>query len=378
MTMLKKNIVVLLILFISTIGGNCQNSILKINLEEAMKKHQTPKLSDIAKSITYLPLETKPECLLGEDIEKVIIRNDNILVYDYQHCYVFDMKGKYLSKFIDIGKGPHEVIQVLDICYSDKNDLIFAVDPRAEKVVVYDKMYIPKYEFKTEFWAIRICPFNGNIAFTNMSCDYDSRKILFNVTDSKGKLIKSFKHNRDPNLKIGLNYLSVILYQKEDKLFFKDKWCDTIYSVNSNLEISPYMTLYLGKYKNSPAFNDESGFQGKKRKATNLLEILDVIELNNYVITKVNKGFIYCNKETGNTYYHEPKINENQKWIGLENDFDNGPDFLPSLKLNDNSVISVAYPYNESFGDEDFKKQNNWANNVKYNDNPILMIVELK
>jgi hypothetical protein len=377
--MFQKKILIICLLFVGlNLNALCQNQFVKIDIEKAVKNHQSPNLTDIVESITYIPLETNSESLLGRDIQKVIIKDDRILIYDYAHCYVFDTNGKYITQFIKIGRGPFEVIQILDICYSKKNDLLFAVDPRDKKVVVYDNMYNPKYEFTTPFWSIKICAFNENIAYVNMQCDIDGSQILFNVANRDGKIIKSFKHNRNPKLKIGINYLPIILYPYQGKLMYKDKWCDTVYCVNSNLEISPHMILKLGDYKSSPEFNDISGIDGKNRKSNNLLDIWDIIELKNYVIIKLNKGFIYYLKNSGKTYYHEPEISKHQQWIGLTNDIDDGPAFLPKFGINDDSILSIVYAYDLQLNNENFKIKNKWASKIQLDDNPILMIAKLK
>lgn len=371
-------IILIEIIIIAALRTAGQNSMTTLDLEKAFINQMSTSLSQIAVSISYVPLETNKDCLIDKDIKQIIISNNKILVFDYKHCYVFNANGKYDTKFIREGKGPFETIQVLDICSSDSGDKIFAVDPRVSKIIVFDKNFSPIKEFKTDFASKQIVAFNNSIAYSNMSIDYDNNSPLFNIIDSDGNLIKKFKHNRDPKLKIGLNYIPIQLYRFKNMLFYKDKWCDTLYSVNTNMKISPYMTLKLGKYKNSPNFNDMSGITGKKpENRSNLLDIYSIQELNNYLLITVTNGLFIYDKTTKKMYFQKTRDNKG-KYMALSNDIDNGPEYFPKFKISDNIVASIIYPFNNGLFNEKFKSQNAWVNKLTPNDNPIIMIVKFK
>ena len=320
-------------------------------------------------------METNKDCLIDKDVKQIIIKNNKILVFDYNHCYVFNLDGKYETKFITEGKGPFETIQVLDICSSDNGDKIFVVDPRASKIVVFNKNFAPIKEFKTDFASKQIVSFNGGIAYSNMSIDYEEKSPLFDIADANGKLIKRFKHNRDSKLKIGLNYIPIQLYKFQNMLFYKDKWNDTIFSVNIDMKISPYMTLSLGKFKNSPIFNDDSGITGKKpENRKNLLDIYSIKELNNFLFITVTNGLFIYNKITKKIFFENNKDKEG-RYIGIKNDIDNGPEYFPRFLINDNAAAMIIYPYTNELKNEKLRSRYKWVDKITPNDNPILMVV---
>jgi hypothetical protein len=375
---LKLSIIGLILLnIVFCTPSKCQN-VTEINLEKLLKgKMPITSLNEIVKEITYIPLETNNECLFGSEIINVIIHDNKILVLDDKMCYVFNLQGKYITKFIQQGRGPFEAIQILDICYSSNYDRIYALDPRAKKMIVYNTDFKPQNEFSTDIAAHKMCPFNNMVAFANLSIDYDGSKLLFNITNSKGEIIKRVKDNRDPNWKIGMNFRSLILYEYNNKLIYKDKWCDTLYSISPSLNIMPYMVLKLGKYKNTPGYNDTSGLTRKPVSKNGLVDISRITELENYLYISLNGDYIVYNKnlKSASTFNVE---NNYGTWIGLTNDFDNGPNYYPQFKIDSNTIVRVVYPTEYEFNNSSFIKKHPWAEKVKIDDNPVLMIVKHK
>lgn len=74
-----------------------------IRLGDAIDTIKEVRLSELVDSITYLPLETRKECLL---------RNTSWFNYSYPYIicsrYVFDMNGKFVRSVGRIGQGPGE------------------------------------------------------------------------------------------------------------------------------------------------------------------------------------------------------------------------------------------------------------------------------
>ncbi|MDR3095059.1 MAG: 6-bladed beta-propeller, partial [Bacteroidales bacterium] len=80
-----------------------------IDLDPFFKNSKELLLSEIASDVTYIPLETSPECLIGR-IDKIISFDDKYYILDRQteSILVFDSTGKYLFKIAQIGNGPGE------------------------------------------------------------------------------------------------------------------------------------------------------------------------------------------------------------------------------------------------------------------------------
>lgn len=87
----------------------------KIDILGNAGKEQEIKLSEVAKSVRVIPLETTEECLLGTDL-KIYYGEEYIFVCDQRKpgaFYRFSKDGKFLNKIGCSGEGPEEYIRSL-------------------------------------------------------------------------------------------------------------------------------------------------------------------------------------------------------------------------------------------------------------------------
>lgn len=66
-------------------------------------------LGDIAESIEYIPLETKDECLIGENV--YFDFDETHIIIGYYNCntlYLFDRQGHFIRTIGTKGEGPRE------------------------------------------------------------------------------------------------------------------------------------------------------------------------------------------------------------------------------------------------------------------------------
>ena len=67
-----------------------------ISLEQVVGNYNILNLSDYAKEIRYIPLETNDSVLIGE-IRHISYENEKILIGDHTHnCYLYDKSGNFL------------------------------------------------------------------------------------------------------------------------------------------------------------------------------------------------------------------------------------------------------------------------------------------
>ncbi|MBQ5814761.1 MAG: 6-bladed beta-propeller [Flavobacteriales bacterium] len=85
-----------------------------------------------------IPLETTPECLVGNEIQKVFYRNGRIYVWEEQSkgVFMFDENGNYLNKIQTPGEGPQDYIAIHNVCITD--EYIYIRDVYGHKVLYYD------------------------------------------------------------------------------------------------------------------------------------------------------------------------------------------------------------------------------------------------
>ena len=97
---------------ISLIYGQIQkNPTYHVNLP--IKSTGNCKASCFATSVTYVPLETKTNCLVGM-ISKIDLNESVIAISDSKKILLFNWQGKFLRQIGRTGKGPGEYILVMD------------------------------------------------------------------------------------------------------------------------------------------------------------------------------------------------------------------------------------------------------------------------
>lgn len=71
-----------------------------------------------------LALETTPDNLISK-VDKLEMTNDRLYLLDEQQdmIFIFDRKGKYITKIADIGRGPAEYIEISD--FHIDNDVLY-------------------------------------------------------------------------------------------------------------------------------------------------------------------------------------------------------------------------------------------------------------
>lgn len=106
----------LFLLFISVVSVSCtpkenHDNVLDINIENYSA-------SGAAYSeFSLIPLETRDDCLLSNDISKVAMTDKYLYVLSASNptVFIFDSEGKYVSR-LSKGNGPHEILTITDFC----------------------------------------------------------------------------------------------------------------------------------------------------------------------------------------------------------------------------------------------------------------------
>ena len=85
-----------------------QKELIPFDLSSQLDKKETVFLSQFVSAISYVPLETSTEALVG-NIQQIIPAGDKIIIATTDNSIkVFDLKGKFLNNVGRIGKGPGE------------------------------------------------------------------------------------------------------------------------------------------------------------------------------------------------------------------------------------------------------------------------------
>ncbi len=148
--------IISVLLLISCSSEKQQNSIPTVDVTKTYSKKEIV-LQDIA-NVEYIPLETRDDVLIGNYPQLHIISSDSILVGNYQEgaIFLFNGKGKLLSKFNHKGASDKEYQEIWGILYDKKSREVMVMDyPYKYQMQVYDdrgnyKRTIPidkKYSF---------------------------------------------------------------------------------------------------------------------------------------------------------------------------------------------------------------------------------------
>ncbi len=173
--------------------------------------------SSLIKAIHYVALQTSKECLIGS-INKMLIYKDYIYILDTfisRSLFKFDMNGKYITKFNQIGEGPLEVKVILDFSIDTINNQIITYDRSfSGKILILNTDLKPIKYKKTSITLDCISPIANGKYIGSASCGtYNSDRLknyAYYVLDSNLKVISMQSKHFFPKLSLGLTrYINV-------------------------------------------------------------------------------------------------------------------------------------------------------------------------
>lgn len=199
-----------------------------------------------------VPLETKPNCLIGE-IKKIWVRGNKILVYDEmaKGIYVFNRDGSYHGCIIAVGNGPGQYpLPLNDVVVTDSHIYIFP--PVSGKIFAYD--FEGKFEKTIDLngtWGDTFFTWDEEV-FNLIASWSNSKRGAFqlHVLDTKNNCVNSIGPVNENDLKNrrgwGLdNYYS--LYNKRALILVST--VDTIFEVSEDKIFVPRYYADIQKKK---------------------------------------------------------------------------------------------------------------------------------
>lgn len=182
----------------------------------------------------FLPLETNPECIIGE-IRKVILFNDSIYILDSRQnsLLLYDKgNGVFLNKIRAIGKGPDEYTEINDFDLStiDGHAIILCDNKR---LLFLDTSLRVVNEVKLPFYCSRFAILNNNKFlfytdhFRNLLSPSDSIPLLI-IYDLETKVQDRRFMNTMAN-KVGFCPFDVFFHS--DKLVFNHPYTHSFYII---------------------------------------------------------------------------------------------------------------------------------------------------
>ena len=347
------------------------------------------KLSDLAESIEYIPLETNDKCLIGK-VSDFDISEKYIVVYCYksQSIYLFHRNGRLISKIGSYGEGPGEYVVISGLLIDEKRKRIIIFDGYKRKQLNYDlsgkctsaisiESEVGRYRrLHNDHFFIITKNYNGNVPFA-----YEIRDINLKLISEN---IKTVYYERRGS---GVTMLGIPAhYLYNDKIHTKEiSLNDTIYSIEKDYSYKPKYAINAGRYEVTTdvraAFDD-------------FFRLLEVhVTFRNFFETKEKLLIFYNFGKTVPYYCYYDSSNQKLLYFkskkGIPNNYDGGLDFWPERQ--DNQYWYAFYDAH-IFEDELAEKKketlkgdsksiqsfNNLMKKLDPDDNPVLMIVKIK
>ncbi|TKG96450.1 6-bladed beta-propeller [Puteibacter caeruleilacunae] len=299
-------ILISIILIVATVGCIKHAGVIdRIDIEEIVTGEVTNvNILDIAKEVTFIPMETNDTCLVGTAF-KVIVNGERCYILDSgTSIKVFDLNdGHFIRQLNRRGRGPGEYIEITDFVLSEDGNSIIVSDMGGRKIIVYNCNMQFVRETKLPFGVLSIALFDhGKLALYSPSqlnttgipkvgfLDLKEKKIIneidFPLIASKSRMIYPCNFNSD-----------------NDGLSVKIPDCDTIFSVSTE-GLTPSMVLDMdGK---ELLVDHKQSLEGYHEKRDRYIEWSDFFENDDLFLftvqhdRKLKRGGVF--KESGKTF----------------------------------------------------------------------------
>lgn len=384
-----------------------------ISVANAVGTGEILNLSDYAKSVKYIPLETNDSILVG-NIEDLFYEEEKILLYDFQtrQCKQFINNGKFSTFVGHIGQGPGEYNFIRALSFIPETKETFLSTNQGYFIYGLDgKLHtsIPRVEIADTYWDATTVAITNTLFFSQVVAPEDRRyhALIWGQKDSTRiyELIPNYA-GLDFKGKPRSFTISTTKWRFRDQI--RSYWpeTDTIYTISDNLDFKKAFVLDLGKYKQSIEYTFGAGKDYAKKtyigllnngygESTNYLffsfyfgdlapesfshEVIDIRTKKKKII-EVKNVYGLFNKGTGNlTLLNQPI---KHKYLGFRNDLDGGPCFWPRYISSKDEMITwflaeeLLNIYKQLPNPSDELKA--VAEKLTPDDNPVLMVVQLK
>ncbi len=405
-------VLLLLASFASCSSPKSETAANGIDVEGSFENLTELKVSQLGKSIRFIPLETTDESLIGNNYTVRIYKND-LYVSTNGQCLLFDKQtGKFIREIGSSGQGPKEYDHSLCYIHPTTGELYFKKQP--DKLVKYNREgeYLGDGKlpmgmtnqfgyftfsdtlFLSHFGESFTSVGSNMLIYSNMYGEVKDTLSQFTRIGGKREMnqveviniFKLFRQNKDD---VGLIYVGFkggkemaipgnmpTIWTCNGEIHYKEFFCDTIRHIQG-LESTPYLFFNTGKYH--LPFDERYEKEGTR----GCLVVLSVHETADCLFFTAIQGI---HDEEKTTYYgiydkQTGMTTMNQSDAGLTDDLTGFVPFYPSTCSAEGEYATlVEIGTIEEWLEEhpDFAKEGKFAflNDMKFDDNPVCVIVE--
>jgi len=367
-----KNLKLLSLFFILSVFACKEKSRIEIKLQNIEERKENYKIEKI------IPLETINNNWLGLNL-KIKKNSRGYFVMDESNrdaIHFFNLQGKYIRQIAIIGEGPNNVPSLYDFILEKEGISILSGkgDHSDITLFTYDNELINKIELDILSDSFEILENNNYILYSGYNLPL--AKFRLNEVSHEGKTIKQFLPNTYENEMLPMSENN--FYRYNGQVYFKESFNPSAYIITKDsLELK--YKFDFGSYKIPERFWEVDIMQGFEMiSTTGFANIYNYIENENYSIFE-----IYIQKE-GSVQNVQVIINKKNNKIYRNtipidsNDIFNDPKGI----TENNKIIFITHPTylkeatsNNIITDSGSKEI---INNLKVNDNPVLLICSIK
>jgi hypothetical protein len=311
-----------------------------INVKDNIKNIQEVRLSTLGSNISYIPLQTSPDCLIQE-LRKIEINESYIFVSEYSRLLQFDRKGNFIRQIGSAGRGPGEYTVVFDFCIDDQKKEIFIISHSPYRLLKFDYEGVFKKSVNLPFRPGQVILKDKNSLMYHHVNSPGKDEPSWVLTNKDGNVISTMKNTLQRKVYPGLVVQISPLYKFNNEIHFMEFGVDTLYYFNK-LQKNICATFLFGEFKMEPDQDPRNIELGKKLRENlkGKLRIGSILENNEYLFVSILLGgtnakmFAVYNKRNNSFVFLKNSVFKN----------DLGPDigFWPKQIINDNILVDYV------------------------------------
>ena len=373
-------------------SGDRSSEVREINLDPESRQIGKLTLNELVESISYIPLETTDDCLIGE-ITNSIISENHLLLYCRiaRRCYLFNKTGRFVAPIGNFGQGPGEYSYGPELIQIDeKNNEVILRTSNPNQLLYYD--FNGKYKkseslditsgnlsYHTNFYLIKTRN-DGSVPYSYTILDKDFKMVA--------QTIQPIHFTPNPPGTSAGGGVVFCQYMYDNKVHVRENMLnDTLYMINSDFSVIPKYVVNAGTYGVTLEIRSDTELFISKFRSGQITILSSMFETNDYVLL----SFRYLQEMNIPSYYNkkEDKFLYFSSSAGIPNDYDGGLDFWPQYQYN-NQLIAYyqAYKFEEHLNSSNKLKPQGTLEVINYfdqmcrkidtEDNPVMVVVTLK
>jgi len=395
-----KKLIFILIIAITACRNSSDNQpkdLRIIDVEGGVGKGRLVKLSEIAESIEYIPLETNSEAVVGKIFFDRIFYEKGFfyLMEQNRTIIIHDNDGKYFNKINKLGRGPQEYdaaftvdidLKTGNISVLASNKIIeYSLDGDFKKVMNYkDNGFLSKH-YITRF-------IKSDLKYFLLSTINDRSQHSGFLIDSTARLLLSVEYPGEDYEKVTtysalLSIMKPMIFRHKNAVRIKNGLNKYILTINEDNSIDTAYIINFGKYAPDPLKRDHF-----RVYAPFIYSQFWIFESDQYLFMTFHTGSLsdkiakmfkkgglkgeydydfecsVFNKKTGEfQFILQPEINQ----LGFVEDYVSSDGFMISyMYAHEFKAHAETHEVSEKF--------KSIADNLKDTDNPVIVKVKLK